>query len=315
MTGLFRIVAHRFGPPEQVLTYEPAEQPMLEPGCVLVRMQASAINPSDLIPVTGAYRYRTQLPFVPGYDGVGRVTEVGADVDPALVGRRVLPLGSGGNWQSWKIVPAEWCIPVPDDLSDDQAALAYVNPLTARLMVQALVPQPGDQVGITAAASTIGRMLIRLLDAVGARPVAIVRSASSRAALRDEPAATIMEEGASLPALAAGLDAVGGMAGARLAAAVRPGAPFLHYGLLSGQPLTGALLARTRAAVRLFRMRDWVHAVPRGKLHDTMAETFTDIRAGRAASPVAGHYPLAAFRKALAHDALAGRRGKVILRP
>ncbi|MFD2236262.1 zinc-dependent alcohol dehydrogenase family protein [Aureimonas populi] len=280
---------------------------------MLVRMRASAINPSDLIPVTGAYRHRTALPFVPGYDGVGVVADVGPGVDPAMLGRRVLPLGSAGNWSTWKALPAEWCIDVPDDIADEQAAMAYINPLTARLMVQALSPKPGARIGMTAGASSIGRMLIRLLHAAGALPLAIVRSERSRHALRGEPV-EIIEESRPLPSLDAGLDAVGGLAGARLAAAIEPAGVLLHYGLLSGRPLTGALLEKAKASVRMFRLRDWVHASPRSDFRAAMAEAFGDIRTGLSASPVAAAYPLSAFQDALLHNARPDRRGKILLR-
>lgn len=311
---MFRVIAHAFGQPEQALAYGPGERPDLDAGSVLVRMRASPINPSDLISVTGAYRHRTPLPFVPGFDGVGIVAEVGGDVDPAMSGKRVLPLGSAGNWQTWKAVPASWCVTVPDDFSDDQAATAYINPLTARLLMDALAPAPGARIGITAGASAIGRMLIRLLAAAGAQPIALVRSEASWDALRDEPAMVVFN-GQALPELAGGLDAVGGPVGGRLAAAIRPGGLLLHYGLLSGQPLAGPVLAAARARIGLFRLRDWVHAAPREQLQAAMAETFAAIRTGHLASDIAAHYPLAAFRDALAHDARAGRRGKIILQP
>ncbi|WP_432803919.1 alcohol dehydrogenase catalytic domain-containing protein [Aureimonas altamirensis] len=107
---MFRVVAHEFGSPEDSLIYEPAVRPVPRRGNVLVRMRASAINPSDLIPVTGAYRHRTTLPFVPGYDGFGIVAEIGPGVDASWIGRRVLPLGSAGNWSTWKMLPADWCV-------------------------------------------------------------------------------------------------------------------------------------------------------------------------------------------------------------
>lgn len=310
---MFRVVAHEFGSPEDALIYEPAVRPIPCRGDVLVRMRASAINPSDLIPVTGAYRHRTTLPFVPGYDGFGIVAEIGPGVDSSWIGRRVLPLGSAGNWSTWKVLPADWCVSVPDDFTDEQAALAYINPLTARLMVDALSPMPGERIGITAAGSTIGRMLIRMLDAAGARPVAVVRSELSRRALRDEPA-EIVDDGEPLPPLRAGLDAVGSVAGARLAAAIEPGGGLLHYGLLSGQPLTETLLEDVKADVRLFRLREWVHAAPRSALHAAMARVFADIRTGLSASPVEADYPLAAFHNALLHNARVDRRGKILLR-
>ena len=271
-------------------------------------MRASPINPSDLIPVTGAYSHRTSLPFTPGFEGVGEIVEVGEGVDPLWIGRRVLPVGAAGNWQGWKLSTPDWCVEVPDDIGDDQAALAYINPMTALAMVRILNPRPGDVVAVTAAASAIGRMLLRMLAATGARPIAIVRSRAALVALDGEPASVVLD-GSALPRLDGMLDAVGGAAAEQVAEAIKPGAPLIHYGLLSGQPLT-----RVGAAdLKLFRLRDWVHSVPRANLHAAMKAAFAEIRTGRAASVVAARYPLTAFREALAHDARGGRQGKIIL--
>lgn len=309
-----RIVAHCFGPPDQVLTLETVTAPTFDPESVVVRMVASPINPSDLITISGAYQHRVALPFVPGFEGVGVVKIAGDAVSHLRAGQRVLPLGSAGNWQTTRSLPADWCVVVPDDIGDDQAALAYINPLTARLMVRRLSPNPGALIGLNAATSVIGRMLVRMLHASGARPVAVVRSRGSMAALAGEPVEDIILEGAPLPALAGGLDAVGGLSGARLAGAVQTNGLMLHYGLLSGQPLTSDLLRQARASVQPFWLRSWVHEVPRAELHAAMTDVFADIRSGRAASAIAGHYPLAAFREALAHTTEPSRQGKIIFR-
>jgi NADPH:quinone reductase-like Zn-dependent oxidoreductase len=271
-------------------------------------MRLSPINPSDLIPVTGAYQHRSSLPFVSGFEGVGVVTAVGDGVDQAMVGRRVLPLGSPGSWQTWKVLAADWCVEVPNDFDDERAATAYINPLTAVLMMRMLALKPGDAVGINAAGSAIGRMLVRMAAAAGARPVAVVRSEQAREALQSEPA-EVFVEGARLPTLAAGLDAVGDISGALLADAVKPGGPLLHYGLLSGRPL----LRTGGTTPTLFRLRDLVHSMPRPELRAWMQRTFTEIRSGRAASTIEARYPLAAFQEALMHNARRGRRGKILL--
>ncbi|MEF3365297.1 zinc-dependent alcohol dehydrogenase family protein [Methylocystis sp. 9N] len=305
-----RVVAHQFGVPSQFLAYEPCDMPAVDAGCALVRMQASPINPSDLIPVTGAYRHRTTLPFVPGFEGIGMVMDVGEGADRNLIGRRVLPLGTAGCWQTWKVLSADWCVAVPDDIDDERAATAYINPLTALLMVRTLALRAGDAIGINAAGSAIGRMLVRMVAAAGARPFAIVRSRSAYDALQDEPA-DVVREGATLPPLNAGLDAVGGVSGARLAAAIVPGGLLIHYGLMSGQPLRDA----GKAKLMLFRLRDSVHAMPRAEFHASMDKSFAEIRAGRASCSICANYPLEAYRDALAHNARDGRQGKILLRP
>jgi hypothetical protein len=67
------IVYDRYGPPAAVLTLKRAPLAPLAGGRVRVRMRYAPVNPSDLIPITGAYRHRTRLPAVPGYEGLGEV--------------------------------------------------------------------------------------------------------------------------------------------------------------------------------------------------------------------------------------------------
>jgi NADPH:quinone reductase-like Zn-dependent oxidoreductase len=69
-----------------------------------------SVNASDLIPITGAYRHRTPLPAVAGYEGVGIVTDAPASF-AHLLGKRVLPLRGQGTWQRYVDCPAEYAIP------------------------------------------------------------------------------------------------------------------------------------------------------------------------------------------------------------
>ncbi|MGJ0223596.1 alcohol dehydrogenase catalytic domain-containing protein, partial [Streptococcus pyogenes] len=64
-----------FGCPSQVLRLEQEELPPLERD-YRVEMLIAPVNPSDLIPVRGAYAHRVRPPRVAGYEGVGRVVEV-----------------------------------------------------------------------------------------------------------------------------------------------------------------------------------------------------------------------------------------------
>lgn len=86
----------RFGEPETVLQSETAPLGALAPGHLRVRMLFSPVNASDLIPITGAYRHRTPLPAVAGYEGVGIVTDAPASF-AHLLGKRVLPLRGQGT--------------------------------------------------------------------------------------------------------------------------------------------------------------------------------------------------------------------------
>lgn len=147
----------RFGEPESVLQPETAPLGALAPGQLRVRMLFAPVNASDLIPITGAYRHRTPLPAVAGYEGVGAVTEAPASFKH-LVGRRVLPLRGQGTWQRYVDCPAEYAIPVPDNLDAHLAARAYINPLAAQMMLTRYPPR-GKRVLLTAAGSDCAILL------------------------------------------------------------------------------------------------------------------------------------------------------------
>ncbi|WP_141499088.1 alcohol dehydrogenase catalytic domain-containing protein [Bacillus wiedmannii] len=90
---------HEFGNPKEVLQVEYKNIEPLKNDELLVRMLVRPINPSDLIPITGAYAHRIPLPNIPGYEGIGIVEDVGAGVTRDLIGKRVLPLRGEGTWQ------------------------------------------------------------------------------------------------------------------------------------------------------------------------------------------------------------------------
>ena len=321
-----RAVVRSFGPAHRVVEVEEYTPPPPGPGQVALRMTAAAVNPSDVVTIAGAYPSRTRLPLVPGYEGVGVVERVGPDVADIAPGARVLPLGSAGAWQQVRTVEARWCFPVLPELDDEQAASAYVNPLTAVLMVRGY-GVPGARAVVDAAGSAIGRMLLRLLSESGCAPVAVVRSAAGRARLAglvDDSEVVCTEEQELAPAIEARtggrgpavvFDAVGGEQGAALARGLAHGGTFVHYGLLSGAPLPDPSRYRPDVRLVLFRLRHVVHRAERPWLERSLAEAQELTLDGETASPVAARYPLAEARTALEHEAAAGRAGKVLLLP
>lgn len=316
---MLRAVVRAFGDPRQVIGLEEAERTAPGPGAVEIHIRRAAINPSDLIPVTGAYRSRTALPFVPGFEGVGEIVRVGAGVSGLAAGQRVLPIGANGLWQDYLVRPAEWCFAVPDNLSDDEAAMAYVNPLTAFRLISAAETHfgkaDGQRIGVTAAASAIGRMLLALLAEAGFRPVALVRSAATAARLGEHFGGEIAVQ--SPTALDGVLDAVGGEPGDALFRQVRAGGTFIQYGALSGAQLNPALVTarREEVAFSFLWLRNWVHSAPRGAIEAAFARSFAGIRAGILGSEIDGTFALRDLPAALARQDDPARDGKLLLAP
>lgn len=313
---MIRSIVRRFGRPRDVIGLEPAKSLPAGDQRVVVRMSLSAINPSDLLTIEGRYPSRTPLPFVPGFEGVGVVTA--ASGCGLRAGQRVLPIGSAGCWARHKALAPRWCVPVPDTIGDEAAATAYINPLTAALMIEKACLRPGMAVAINAPCSAIGRILIRLAAKAGAHPVAVLRDPDQAVRLADEPTADCLLQN-ELPgprrAWSVGFDAVGGAAGMAMAQGLVPGGTLFHYGLLSGTPLLTEQ-ARLPANIRvvMFRLRDWVHGATRQQIRQAMDRVFQAIEAGDAAVAIEACYPLDRLRDAIDHDARAGRRGKIIVR-
>lgn len=160
------IVYDRYGPPAAVLTLKRLPLAPLAGGRVRVRMRYAPVNPSDLIPVTGAYRHRTRLPAVAGYEGLGEV--VAAPYGSRLsAGQRVLPLRGGGTWQRFIDLDETWLVPVPPAVDDLLAARGYINPLTAMLMLKRW-PVAGKHLVLTAASSSCASLLGQWALAMGA---------------------------------------------------------------------------------------------------------------------------------------------------
>lgn len=317
-----------YGRPEDVIRLASLPRPELQPGMVEIAVERAAINPSDLIPITGAYSNRTVLPFIPGFEGVGIVSRVGADVTDFKPGDRVLPLGASGLWQATLQRPSEWCFAVPADLSTEQAATAYVNPMTTLRLIAALKDHLGSssglsglRIGITAAGSAIGRMLLLMLSAAGAEVTAIVRSEATAARLPALPGLQTRLTGQQPigkdMVFDAMVDAVGGVTGgALLQNNLSAGGVFLQYGALSGIPIArSALAARPDVRFAFLWLRTFVHSAGRQALSDALAEWFDGVRDGTFASEIAATYPLSRLSDALAHHHAPDRLGKVLIDP
>ena len=163
----------------------PVPQP--KPAEALVKVSVAGVNAIDGYFRDG--RFRTPLPFIPGQEGAGVVTAVGAQAKTVKVGDRVAWSGVLGSYADFVVSPEEHLVPVPETLTDQQAAAAMVHGLTAHYLVNdAHKLKAGETALVHAAAGGVGLLLVQMARAVGAR---VIGTASS-----EEKAGLAREAGA-----------------------------------------------------------------------------------------------------------------------
>jgi NADPH:quinone reductase len=170
---------------------------------VLVRVEASPINPSDLgVLIPGAdmstasvagtplhpvvtatlgeralegLSARVDTPLPVGNEGAGTVVAAGSSsAAQALLGKMVGVAG-GGMYTQYRAVDAAACLVLPDGATPRDGASSFVNPLTALGMLETMRREGHSALVHTAAASNLGQMLLKLCIADGVPLVNIVR--------------------------------------------------------------------------------------------------------------------------------------------
>ena len=179
---------------------------------VLVRVEASPINPSDLgvliagadmstATVTGtaerpvvsatlgdgalqALSARVDKPLPVGNEGAGTVVAAGASpAAQALLGKTV-GIAGGAMYSQYRAVDVSACLVLPDGVTAKDGASSFVNPLTALGMVETMRREGHSALVHTAAASNLGQMLVKLCEKDGVPLVNIVRKPDQEELLR-----------------------------------------------------------------------------------------------------------------------------------
>ncbi|MBX3594173.1 zinc-binding dehydrogenase [Sphingomonas sp.] len=226
---------------------------------VLIRIEATPINPSDLgvmfsvadtgelsslgygarAPIPQALRRhvapRLGKPLPIGNEGAGTVVAAGnAPAAQAMIGKTVAIAG-GGCYTQYRLARAQECLVLPDGVSAEEGASSFVNPMTALAMVGTMRRDGYRGIVHTAAASNLGQMLVKLTASEGVPLVNIVRSAAQADLLRGIGATHVLDSSAPdfLPAL---IDAI-----AETQA-------YLAFDAIGGGRLAGQILSAMEAA-------------------------------------------------------------------
>lgn len=170
--------------------------PKLRKGQVLVKMLAAPVNPSDLVYLLGKYGLAPNNGAFVGFEGCGIVVEANAGLYGAwLKGKRVAlsaQPGSDGVWAEYAITKANFCLPVRKELSDEQAATIIVNPCTSVCLVERAIELGAKAIVINAAASQVGKGVIRYAKLKGLKTIATVRSEANVSVLEELGATSVL---------------------------------------------------------------------------------------------------------------------------
>lgn len=180
------IQVKQVGGPEAM---EVVEMPIPQPKAneAVVKLAASGVNFIDVYVREG--RYKAPLPLVPGQEGAGVVTAVGADAKSVKVGDRVAWSGSLGSYAEYAVLPADRLVPVPPGVSDQQAAAAMLQGMTAHYLSHDTYSlKRGETALVHAAAGGVGLLLVQMAHNIGARVIATV-STEQKASLAREAGA------------------------------------------------------------------------------------------------------------------------------
>ena len=308
-----------FGNPAQGLEFVQIQEPAApSPSQVLIGVEFSPIDLSDLLVVSGAYPIRPSLPSVIGNEGVGRILAVGPGVDNVAVGDRVLTPLYGHAWAERIVVPAEGLFALPADVDPQQLAMLTINPPTAGLLLSEFVDlAAGDWIVQNAANSGVGRAVIAFAKARGFKTINLVRRTElidELKALGGDVVIVDTPEGLNLAKDALGpaaprlaIDGVGGPSAATLINLLGRDGTLVAYAALGKAPIVISAMALIfkRVSVRGFFLSDPEHAA---KIAPLIVEAAELLRSGRLHAPVEQYVVLPFFGLARHR----GRRRRVV---
>ena len=261
---------YRHGGPEE-LRFEDLEVGEPGPAEVRLKIEAIGLNRSEAAFRAGEYPVTPKFPTLMGYEGVGLIEALGADVRGFALGDRVcvLPnfrLGEYGIYGERAIVPARSLLSPPPGLSTVEAASIWMQYFTALAIIEIARAAIGDYVIIRAASSSVGLAAIQLANWAGAVPIAATRTSAKASALQQQGAKYVIATDETdlvgeVQRITGGkgariiFDPVGGPYVEQLALAAAEDGIIFVYGGLSGKPTP---YPHWPAALKSLSIRGWV---------------------------------------------------------
>jgi NADPH2:quinone reductase len=312
------------GPEAMELVELPVPQPKTNEA--VVKLAASGVNFIDVYVREG--RYKAPLPLIPGSEGAGVVTAAGADVTSLKVGERVAWAGVQGSYAEYISAPADRLVPIPQGVTDQQAAAVLLQGMTAHYLSHDTFPlKKGQTALVHAAAGGVGLLLVQMAHNIGARVIATV-STDEKAKLAREAGAeeiilyTQQDFEAETKRITGGkgvdvvYDSVGKTTFEKGLNILRPRGMMVLFGGSSGAVPPFDLIALSqKGSLYVTRPSLFNYIATREELVARSSDLFTMIAAEKLKLRIEHVYPLAEAQQA--HRDLEGRKttGKLLLIP
>jgi NADPH2:quinone reductase len=149
------------------------ESPSAIPGHVVIDVKSGSINFPDVLMIQGLYQYQPPLPFTPGGESAGIISEIGEDVTKFKVGDKVFAMTGTGAFAEKILAHEGSCTLIPDSMDyDSAAALSMTYGTSLYALKQRANIQPGETLLVLGASGGVGIAAIELGKAMGAKVIA-----------------------------------------------------------------------------------------------------------------------------------------------
>ncbi|MEL6919922.1 MAG: NADPH:quinone oxidoreductase family protein, partial [Pseudomonadota bacterium] len=162
----------------QPLELRDVDTPDPGPTEVLVRIHTCGLNFGDTLIVKGTYQEKPQLPATIGMEMCGTIEAVGTDVTHLTIGQRIAAYAGFGGLGEYATLPANICVPIPDAMSEVDAAAFLVAYGTSHVALDYKAHmQPGERLLVLGASGGVGLTAVELGKLMGAEVIACARGA------------------------------------------------------------------------------------------------------------------------------------------
>lgn len=298
---------------------------------VLVKMQGTPCNPSDIAFLRGGYNIVKDLPCVPGFEATGIVVEAGSGALD-LLNKRISCFIRGdqeGSWAEYFLAKKSDCFIVKDQLPMEEAACLSINPFTAWGLFEYVLEQGSQAFIQNAAGGQVAGQLRQLAKINGVEVINLVRKEEHVELMKAQGIKNVLNTSENsfqdklfqlttqLKPLIA-FDAVGGEIGSQMLNVMPPSSRLVVYGALSGSLISGIDpmgVIFSKKLISGFNLNDWLDNLDANKL-ESVTEQIQDLMiASKMSTEIQGKFKLDEAVKGLRSYIKSMSSGKILFTP